>query len=112
MGYITHQSCWPFYQVLEKWQQLRSLLCVCCNTSEDMQKFYLLLNPHSYSKGGGIVETNLDLITTNVLTPHPIYAWMSWVCILSPSKDKFEEIYLLIIEAHHNAIGKFKKKVK
>ncbi len=61
---------------------------------------------------GGIVETGQDLITTNILMPHPIYAWMSWVCILSPSQDKFEEIYPLIIEAYNNAIGKFEKKVK
>ncbi len=61
---------------------------------------------------GCIVKTEQDLMTTNKLMPHPIYAWMSWVCILSPSKDKFEEIYSLIIEAHNNAIGKFQKKVK
>ncbi len=61
---------------------------------------------------GCIVETDQDLLTTNILMPHPIYAWMSWVCILSPSQDKFEEIYPLIIEAYNNAIGKFNKKIK
>ena len=61
---------------------------------------------------GEIVKTAHNLIAENMLMPHPIYAWMSWVCILSPSKNKFEEIYPLIIEAHDNAIGKFNKKVK
>jgi predicted DNA-binding protein (MmcQ/YjbR family) len=42
--------------------------------------------------------------------PHPIYAWMSWVQILSPSRDKFEEVFPLIEEAHQEAVKKFEKK--
>jgi hypothetical protein len=61
---------------------------------------------------GGIVDTGHDFTQSNVLMPHPIYGWMSWVCILSPSKDVFNEIYPLIEKAHSNAIVKFNKKVK
>ena len=56
---------------------------------------------------GGIVEIDHDLMAINTLMPHPIYAWMSWVCILSPSKDRFEEIYPLIVDAHKNTVGTF-----
>lgn len=82
--------------------------------SEDSKETYKNIfgeQPKRPAKGC-IVEVDHDLIKTNTLIPHPIYAWMSWVCILSPSQEKFEEIYPLIIEAHSNAIGKFKKKFK
>jgi hypothetical protein len=59
---------------------------------------------------GCIVETGHDFTQTNILMPHPIYAWMSWVCILSPSKEGFEQVYQLIEEAHANAVIKFNKK--
>ena len=34
---------------------------------------------------GGIVNTIHDFTKLDELMPHPIYAWMSWVQILSPS---------------------------
>ncbi len=61
---------------------------------------------------GGIVNTGHDFTQENVLMPHPIYAWMSWVSILSPSEKNFKEIYSLIEKAHNNAVVKFNKKVK
>ena len=59
---------------------------------------------------GDIVITGHDFTKLNELMPHPIYAWMSWVQILSPSRDKFEEVFSLIEEAHQGAIKKFEKK--
>ncbi len=61
---------------------------------------------------GDIVNTGHDFTQTNVLMPHPIYAWMSWVCVLSPSTEKFEEIYPLLEEAYGNAVTKFNRKIK
>ncbi len=61
---------------------------------------------------GGIVTTGHDFTQTNVLMPHPIYAWMSWLSILSPTKETFEEIFPLIEKAHSNAGMKFNEKVK
>jgi hypothetical protein len=60
---------------------------------------------------GCIVETGHDFTKTNVLMPHPIYAWMSWVCILSPSPEKFKDIQPLIEAAHTSAMAKFDKKI-
>ncbi len=61
---------------------------------------------------GGIVDTGHNFSKTNVLMPHPIYGWMSWVSILSPSEIVFETVYPLIVEAHGNAVIKFNKKTK
>lgn len=67
---------------------------------------------HNRPAKGGIVDTGHDFTITNVLMPHPIYAWMSWVCILTPSADSFEPIFELIIKAHQQAVIKFNRKTK
>ena len=59
---------------------------------------------------GGIIDTRHDFTESNVLMPHPIYGWMSWVQIINPSESKFEEILELIEIAHKNATIKFMKK--
>ncbi len=59
---------------------------------------------------GGMVETDHDFTNLDQLMPHPIYAWMFWVQILSPSRDSFDGIFPLIEEAHQEAVKKFKKK--
>jgi len=59
---------------------------------------------------GCIIDTGHDFTESNVLMPHPIYGWMSWVQILNPSEAMFIEILDLIEEAHTNAISKFIKK--
>ena len=61
---------------------------------------------------GGIVNTGHDFTQVDILMPHPIYAWMSWVCILCPSEGNFKETYSLIKKAHNNAVVKFDKKVR
>lgn len=60
---------------------------------------------------GCIINTGHDFTQTNVLMPHPIYGWMSWLCILSPAQERFSEIYPLIEKAHANAVVKFDKKI-
>ena len=42
--------------------------------------------------------------------PHPVYAWMSWVCVLSPSADAFELVKPLLAEAHALAALKFARR--
>ncbi|MGV6851122.1 MAG: DUF6194 family protein [bacterium] len=65
--------------------------------------------------GNGYIQQRITIryfTKKNVLMPHPVYAWMSWVCVVSPTVELFEKIYPLIVEAHDNAIQKFNKKVK
>ncbi|MEL6940560.1 MAG: DUF6194 family protein [Cyanobacteria bacterium J06598_1] len=61
-------------------------------------------------KKGGIVSTGHDFTRLNELMPHPIYAWMGWVQVLSPTTETFTQILPLIQEAHTAAVEKFKKK--
>ena len=61
---------------------------------------------------GGIVNTEHDFTELDKLMPHPIYAWMSWVQILSPSKGSFEDVLPLIKDAHASAVVKFNKKLR
>jgi hypothetical protein len=59
---------------------------------------------------GGYVKTGHDFTQINMLMPHPIYAWMSWVCILSPTTEYFDEIYPLVQLAYQKAVQSYLKK--
>lgn len=89
---------------------------------EDVFRLSFALNKTVYEKlfgsrprrpsKGGIIQTHHDFTKTNVLMPHPVYGWMSWVQILNPSSEKFEELYPLLEEAYTTAGAKFKAKYK
>ena len=59
---------------------------------------------------GGVVELEMDFAQTDILLPHPVYAWMGWVCTLNPSKHTFEELKPLIRESYEFAKDKFAKR--
>ena len=61
---------------------------------------------------GGVVTTGHDFAALDVLTPHPVYAWMGWVQILSPTASSYAEIRALIEEAHRLAVAKFGARVR
>jgi hypothetical protein len=48
---------------------------------------------------GGVVALDLDSATLNRLTPHPVYAWMGWVQILSPTPQEFDALRPLFEES-------------
>jgi hypothetical protein len=56
---------------------------------------------------GGRVATGHDFTATDVLMPHPVYAWMGWVQVLSPSKEIFTGMQPLFTEAYDVAAGKY-----
>lgn len=45
---------------------------------------------------GGTLTLDFDLTAPNQLTPHPVYAWMRWVQILAPTRDRFDELRPLL----------------
>jgi len=53
------------------------------------------------------VNTGHDFAALDVLTPHPVYAWMGWVQILSPTASRYAQVRPLIEEAHRLAVAKF-----
>ena len=42
--------------------------------------------------------------------PHPVYGWMSWVCVLNPSAETFKTMQPLLAEAYDLAVAKFAKR--
>lgn len=59
---------------------------------------------------GAVVDTGHDFTTLDQLMPHPVYGWMSWVCVLNPSAETFKTIQPLLAEAYDLAVAKFAKR--
>lgn len=41
---------------------------------------------------GGTVDMAYDFSSMDRLLPHPVYAWMGWICVLNPSRETFERL--------------------
>ncbi len=61
-------------------------------------------------EAGGVVHAGHDFTVLDRLTPHPVYGWMSWVCVLNPSTATFDTIKPLLSEAYGLAADKFVKR--
>ena len=59
---------------------------------------------------GDIVELDFDFTTTGMLMPHPIYAWLSWVCINNPDIENLDLLKQLLDNSYQNVLTKFAKK--
>lgn len=56
-------------------------------------------HPARPPKGGVVALDGYDPARLDLLMPHPVYAWMSWVQVLSPSRERYAEIAPLVEEA-------------
>ncbi len=61
---------------------------------------------------GGVVNMDFDFSALDLLMPHPVYAWMGWLCVLNPADSTFEQIKPLVREAYSYAQEKFEERVK
>ena len=59
---------------------------------------------------GGIINMDYDFTKQNTLMPHPVYGWMSWLCVLNPGADTFEGMLPLIEEGYDLALKKYAAK--
>ncbi len=59
---------------------------------------------------GGVVDMPCDFTETDKILPHPVYAWMGWICALNPSEETFEKLEPLIREAYEYAKEKYAKR--
>lgn len=59
---------------------------------------------------GGRVDMDFDFSAMDQIMPAPVYAWMSWICVLNPSEQTFETLKPLITEAYEYAKEKYGKK--
>jgi Family of unknown function (DUF6194) len=55
--------------------------------------------PRRPPKGEAVDLAGYDLTRLGELTPHPVYAWMRWVQILSPSRPQYESLKPLLAES-------------
>ncbi|MCI9576108.1 MAG: hypothetical protein HFJ84_05485 [Clostridiales bacterium] len=65
--------------------------------------------PQRPSKGC-VVNMDYDFTSRNEILPHPVYAWMGWICVLNPSESRFEELKPFIQEAYEYAKEKYAKR--
>ncbi|MEP0520078.1 MAG: DUF6194 family protein [Hyphomicrobiales bacterium] len=61
---------------------------------------------------GNTIDGPWNFSQLDVLMPHPIYAWMGWVCVLSPSSDTFEIMKPLLATAYDHAVHSFNKRTR
>ncbi|MCB8985153.1 MAG: hypothetical protein H6659_15080 [Ardenticatenaceae bacterium] len=54
----------------------------------------------------GAVDTGHDFTALDELMPHPVYAPMSWICVLNPSPETFEAVRPLLAEAYQLDVAK------
>ena len=59
---------------------------------------------------GGVVTTGHDFTVTDELTPHPVYAWAGWVCVLSPTEETLAALWPLVDEAYGRATTAYRER--
>lgn len=60
---------------------------------------------------GGRIDGPWDFEALDTPTPHPIYGWMGWVAVLSPSAATLEAIAPWIDAAHAKARAAFERRL-
>ncbi|XKG95407.1 DUF6194 family protein [Marinospirillum sp.] len=53
-----------------------------------------------------------DFSQLNCLLPHPVYAWMFWVCVLNPDRTRLEELSPAMDEAYRLSTEKFSERIR
>jgi Family of unknown function (DUF6194) len=61
-------------------------------------------------KGEAVTLRGHDLTATGELTPHPVYAWMSWVQILNPTTDRIDSLRGLLTSSLDLARYKWRRR--
>jgi hypothetical protein len=59
---------------------------------------------------GHTVHTHHDFTMLNQLMPHPVYAWMGWVQILSPDATTYQILQPLLAESYLTAQKKLTRR--
>jgi hypothetical protein len=61
--------------------------------------------PPKRPAAGGVVTGPWDFTSADRVTPHPVYGWMGWVAVVSPSAATFAGLADWIAAAHDRALG-------
>lgn len=79
-------------------------------TREEFLKIFPMV-PKRAAKGG-VVDESIDFKQTNKILMHPVYAWMSWICLQSPDEDTFIDFLRYIDISYNKAVQNYQKKMK
>jgi hypothetical protein len=60
---------------------------------------------------GDAVDLPIDFTVVDEVQPHPVYAWMGWTQLLSPSEERWPLITELLDLGHARAAATFNKRV-
>jgi hypothetical protein len=60
---------------------------------------------------GAVVATGHDFTELDELTPHPVYAWMGWVQVLSPTERTVRDLRPLLDDAYNKARTTFERRI-
>jgi hypothetical protein len=55
----------------------------------------------------GLIETHHDFKQLDQLLPHPVYAYLGWICVLTPSAATFETLKPLLADAYALAQSRY-----
>ena len=66
--------------------------------------------PPRPQKGLAVDLACFELTTLGHLTPHPVYAWLRWVQMLSPTWEQYEGLKPLLLESLEGAKAKWQRK--
>ena len=81
------------------------------NIGVSKETYRSLFGPQPSSPpAGSAVGTGHDFTALDQLLPHPVYAPMSWVCVLNPSAATFEAVRPLLAEAYQLAVNRYAKR--
>ncbi len=61
---------------------------------------------------GAIIEGPWDFTQLDQITPHPVYGWMSWIAVLSPSEVTWRTCIPLLHDAYERARTLYAKRMR
>lgn len=67
--------------------------------------------PQRPGKGQAVGLRGLDVTRLGELAPHPVYAWMRWVQILSPTRKQYEALKPLLSDSLEVVRAKWRKRM-
>ncbi|MEM7302033.1 MAG: DUF6194 family protein [Pseudomonadota bacterium] len=77
------------------------------------ETFVSLFGPPPKRPGKGqIIEGPWDFAMSDQIMPHPVYGWMGWLAVISPTLSTWDQCKALIGDAHERAKATFEKRVK
>ena len=66
--------------------------------------------PRRPAKGEAVDVGGFDVTRLGELAPHPVYAWMRWAQILSPTREQYEALKPMLLDSLEVVRAKWRKR--